>query len=64
MDERLSYGWLIRQLMLEGTQTDKSELSLFLSGKRQTPKAENTLKQAEVILDRYRKYFSTRRAGR
>lgn len=50
---KLSYVWLIGQLVLRGIVTDKTEMSSVISGTRNGTKADAIIELSMDILDKY-----------
>lgn len=57
---RLTYKWLLLQLHLKGIETDKSTLSLAISGTRSGDTYKNIVLMINEILDEYERYFINR----
>lgn len=49
----LTYGWLIAELDKRGIVTNKTDMSLYLNGKRVGKKALTVLEKSVMIFDRY-----------
>lgn len=55
--ESLTYGWMLKRLWELGICSDKSELSLALSGYRTSPKALRVLDGCERVIGEYQKIY-------
>lgn len=57
LENRLTQAWLLYQFKRLGISLDKSVLCDVLSGRRKGPKSDEVIRNAELILKRYKETY-------